>query len=54
MQGAESEFRNGWRATVIRVQDTMMKIIILVVLTFALIALANRAPTKAADPGAPP
>jgi hypothetical protein len=28
-----------------------MKIIILVVLTFALIALANRAPTKATDPG---
>ena len=47
----ESEFRNGWRATIICVQDTMMKIIILVVLTFALIALANRTPTKATDPG---
>ena len=49
MQGAESEFRNGSRAILIRVEDTMMKIFVLVALTFALIALADWAPNKASD-----
>ena len=32
MQGAESEFRNGWQATLIRDEDTTMKIIVLTAL----------------------
>jgi hypothetical protein len=34
-----------------RVDGNMMKIIVLVALTFALIALAHRAPIKTPDPG---
>lgn len=49
MQGAESEFRNGSRAILIRVEGTMMKIVILVALTFVL-ALVDRTANKAPDP----
>jgi len=49
MQGAESEFRNGPRAILIRAEDTMMKIVILVALTFVL-ALVDRTANKAPDP----
>jgi len=37
------------REVLIRVEDAMMKIFILVALTVALIALADRAPNKTSD-----
>lgn len=52
VQGAKSEFWNGRRPNrSIFVEDAMTKIIVLVALTFVLVAFSHLASTRTPDPG---